>query len=612
LDLSYNGVWYANGGDWINSNTSNGTPRSYIGKPDNENKYYRTKIKFTTGELYGTYSKLVISITPNQNSSPGYTTAVLSTVDVSSVKIYDSSDYASSDPQPGGLKENTITSSYAYNSSQGTTSAGLNNKNTFYYILNTEIQSNTTYYVYLRRGGHSTHKNSTGWVGFNVSSISIKLDDNSYTANTYKVSYDELNIEQVKKHNEGIIVSLKPPTNYSTKYVYTTFDTQGGTPKPSPVRTAVITSKPFLGWFSSSDEKTYKVGDTYSHNADTTMTSQWGTQEVVCGSVTLPEVSKKGYSFDGWYLGNTKQTSYAPSENSTLTAKWTPEKYTVTFDVSEDDVDDVESWAGGWDNGNPIKSVTFGISYGDFPKLKERSGYAQEDWLTDIGTTIDTECTVNIARDHTVRPQWIANEYRLYLHKDDTEDSIWTKKIVTYDQSYRLPTEYKAGHNFKGWVAKGNNETQEIPQNGIWTYIECASADIVDGAYDIHLYPKWEKSTVRIIYNAYGKRKKVSAPIGSYDALKTPNVMFMYDVEHHHKLTGWYTATGVKIADWDTILNGATTKDSDGYPIFNVYAKYEPRFKLYYIADDGAIKKLSLCYVDKNGTAKRLYPYVKK
>lgn len=56
------------------------------------------------------------------------------------------------------------------------------------------------------------------------------------------------------------------------------------------------------------------------------------------GSVILPESTRTGYTFDGWYTSATSGTkigdvgsSYTPSKNITLYAHWTPITYTIKF-----------------------------------------------------------------------------------------------------------------------------------------------------------------------------------------------------------------------------------------------------------------------------------------
>ena len=53
-------------------------------------------------------------------------------------------------------------------------------------------------------------------------------------------------------------------------------------------------------------------------------------------SYTLPTPTRKGYTFAGWYNGETKVTdvSLTISEDITLTAKWTANTYTIKFDAN--------------------------------------------------------------------------------------------------------------------------------------------------------------------------------------------------------------------------------------------------------------------------------------
>lgn len=49
-------------------------------------------------------------------------------------------------------------------------------------------------------------------------------------------------------------------------------------------------------------------------------------------TIELPTLTRDGYSFDGWYLNDTKWSAdMTINENSVLTAKWIPNKYTITF-----------------------------------------------------------------------------------------------------------------------------------------------------------------------------------------------------------------------------------------------------------------------------------------
>ncbi|MCI5787730.1 MAG: InlB B-repeat-containing protein, partial [Acholeplasmatales bacterium] len=54
-------------------------------------------------------------------------------------------------------------------------------------------------------------------------------------------------------------------------------------------------------------------------------------------SFTLQEITKAGYTFDGWYNGETKVTEITTGTygNMTLVAKWTADLYTISYDLAD-------------------------------------------------------------------------------------------------------------------------------------------------------------------------------------------------------------------------------------------------------------------------------------
>lgn len=118
-------------------------------------------------------------------------------------------------------------------------------------------------------------------------------------------------------------------------------------------------------------------------------------------SVTLPTPAKTGFTFDGWYNGETKVTSpYTPAGNVTLKAKWTeggdtptpptPSTYTVTFDANGGTVSPAS------------RSVTRGSAIGALP-TPTRSGYDFQGWYS--GSTLVTSSTV-VNGNLTLTAQW--------------------------------------------------------------------------------------------------------------------------------------------------------------------------------------------------------------
>ena len=111
-------------------------------------------------------------------------------------------------------------------------------------------------------------------------------------------------------------------------------------------------------------------------------------------SFTLQEITKVGYTFDGWYNGETKVTEITTGTygNMTLVATWTPDLYTISYDLA----DGVN---------NPENPTSYTIESGLITlKNPTRDGYTFLGWYNgeQLVTIIDSNTLENI----TLTAKW--------------------------------------------------------------------------------------------------------------------------------------------------------------------------------------------------------------
>ena len=168
---------------------------------------------------------------------------------------------------------------------------------------------------------------------------------------------------------------------------------------------------------------------TYAYGA---LGGTYATQIVQAGEKAIePDVpSRQGYQFTDWYLDNTKYDfNTAVTKDMTLTAKWTVNSYTITFDT---------------DGGSAIDPIT--QDYGTAiiaPADPTREGYTFMGWDKAIPATMPAE-------DLTVTAQWRINQYTVTF---DTDGGSAVAPITQdYGTTITAPADpTRGGYTFIGW-----------------------------------------------------------------------------------------------------------------------------------------------------------------
>ena len=306
------------------------------------------------------------------------------------------------------------------------------------------------------------------------------------------------------------------------------------------------------------DRKKFTLTQNINSDTETTKTSTIYYE----GTQNIPTPTKKGYKFDGWEVsGNGSKmdgnTFTMGDADATITAKWTPIDYTISYDLQ-----------GGAINGQPtkytIESPTLNI-----PR-PIKTGYTFLGWTGSNGNT--NQLDVSIAHGSTgnkaYTAHWSANIYEIKLdsklegcagstgttviyEKYDTgfySDKACTKQIT----SITIP--HKIGNAFNGYT---DNRNIIIDSNGA---IKVKTNYFLQNTT---LSAKWTLNTYRVIFN--GNRNSSG---------KTDTLVYTWsnsDTNNKALTPNGYIRTGWNYINWNTINNGKGTAYNNNQMIGNKF-----------------------------------------
>lgn len=139
---------------------------------------------------------------------------------------------------------------------------------------------------------------------------------------------------------------------------------------------------------------TFDVGEGVLSQGDK---AAWLIQSGTTLGGNLPEASREGYKFDGWFAGETQIGAETQINDSiAAAAKWTANTYQLAFDADGD---------GQADDGIAPMTVTYDSAYGELPVPVAQAGKIFEGWLLD-GMVVSAEDTVKITENTLLTAKW--------------------------------------------------------------------------------------------------------------------------------------------------------------------------------------------------------------
>lgn len=312
-------------------------------------------------------------------------------------------------------------------------------------------------------------------------------------------------------------------------------------------------------------------------------------------SVTLPTVTRTGYTLNGWYTASSGGTkvgnagaSYKPTSSLTLYAQWNANKYTLTYNA----------------NGGTVspssKEILYDGAYGTLP-TPTREGYAFDGWYTASsgGTQVTSSTVHKSTSDVTIYAHWSIRTFIVTYNGNGGTPSRASDDVV-FNQSTALPTATRTGYRFLGWYTASSggtriggegdsytvksdvtlyaqwiktyvvsfkfnggstadySETHDVntkitlPSGGTYQYFDFngwytqdvggtrvgGSGDTYTVTADVTLYAQWVRQTTNIVFNGNGGTpSEPSREVYKNVAFTLPNA-----TRPHYNFLGWYTS----------------------------------------------------------------------
>lgn len=295
---------------------------------------------------------------------------------------------------------------------------------------------------------------------------------------------------------------------------------------------------------------------------------------------TIPDATKNGYTFAGWYdsTNNPVYPGITITSNITLYAHWTEIETPPVTEPENNNHTIILDAGDGW-CGTSSMNVTNENTY-DLPSA-EREGYSFKGWYTMPvgGNKITNNTNIQLAEDQTLYAHWSVNVYKIGYDLNGGSGNISEmskRHNVTVFVSNIIPTKEEDDENryiFKYWVNTQNgrvyetgdafNENGNIILRAEWSRIK-KQFDKDGKEINIPILPTYTYHT--ITFDTNGGRIVSGKPSVKQLEGKSINALPVV-TRTGYKFTGWYiesteittqtkvTSSETAVARWEEMTN---------------------------------------------------------
>ena len=444
---------------------------------------------------------------------------------------------------------------------------------------------------------HCPNMNSVYFDSYNVPEIG----ENSFSKNNF-VLYTRYNAQSAYQNifssytNNIVSIPLQVMFISDGQVIQTQTVYNGSTINNLPIPTK--TGYEFNGWYPDDTYlgEPYQNGDLWESETDLYAYAKWTPKQYIVtldanggtlnGSNTFyvtygntystsAVVNKTGYTFEGWYdsegvrcMTHAGQgtTLWNKTEDTTLYAHWTVEKYEIQINIDGSIV-----WLGAKGLSEAYCTIEYGTVLSAInlvPTFKASSHGFKEGMIFDHfeydDTTVSWTSVPDLGDDGaviTIIPVWILEEYTIYFN---TTCEIEVSEIVKeFDQQIDLPEVNRTGYMLAGWYTSLSGDVPVIWQ----TMPDLTPTTQSNGS--IMLYAKWEPITYTVVYDKNGGAGTMASSSHTYNEPKN---------------LSWnlYSKTGCDFKGWATTSTGSVVY-SDGQSVENLTEKNLSAVTLYAI-----------------------------